>query len=158
MPGSTTYQWNVIMKPYPCRVTVHNCFLQLLQFVMQCYNLVDSAIETVGNDNNTHIAIWTTKFIKFENITATPTKSDLHTLVTTSLWNITDIIILFSRKGDDYIIYKNIMCENIILKVGNRIIHNLPLTSIGAIFLGMMYNASDFSDFELGMTAEFEIV
>jgi hypothetical protein len=48
------------------------------------------------------------------------------------------------------------MYENIILKVGNRNIPNFPLTSIGAIFLGMMYNASDFADFELGMAAEFE--
>jgi hypothetical protein len=48
------------------------------------------------------------------------------------------------------------MYENIILKVGNRNIPNFPFTSIGAIFLGMMYNVSDFSDFELGMTAEFE--
>jgi hypothetical protein len=28
--------------------------------------------------------------------------------------------------------------------------------SIGAIFLEMMYNASDFAEFELGMTAKFE--
>jgi hypothetical protein len=27
MPASTAYQWNVIIKPYPCKVTVHNCFL-----------------------------------------------------------------------------------------------------------------------------------
>jgi hypothetical protein len=48
------------------------------------------------------------------------------------------------------------MYENIILKVGNRNIPNLPLTSIGSIFLGMMYNASDFTNFEFGMTSEFE--
>jgi hypothetical protein len=48
------------------------------------------------------------------------------------------------------------MYEQIILKVGNRNIPNFSLSSIGAIFLGMMYNASDFADFELGMTAEFE--
>jgi hypothetical protein len=48
------------------------------------------------------------------------------------------------------------MYENIILKIGNRNIPNFPHTSIEAIFLGMMYNASDFVDFELGMTTEFE--
>jgi hypothetical protein len=48
------------------------------------------------------------------------------------------------------------MYENIILKVDNRNFPNFHLTSIGAIFLGMMYNASDFADFELGMTGEFE--
>jgi hypothetical protein len=48
------------------------------------------------------------------------------------------------------------MHENIILKVDTKNIPNFPLTSICAIFLGMMYNASDFADFELGMTAEFE--
>jgi hypothetical protein len=48
------------------------------------------------------------------------------------------------------------MYENIILKVGNRNIHNCPLTKIGAILLGMMYNTSDFADFELGMAAEIE--
>jgi hypothetical protein len=47
------------------------------------------------------------------------------------------------------------MYENIVLKVGNRNIPNFTLTSIGAIFLGMMYNASDFSDFELETNAEF---
>jgi hypothetical protein len=57
MPASTAYQWNVIVKPYPCRVTVHNCFLQPLQSVMQCYNLLDNAIETVRKYYNTHIAI-----------------------------------------------------------------------------------------------------
>jgi hypothetical protein len=91
--------------------------------------------------------------IKFENLPAAPTESGLNTSVTTSLWNTTDIIILFPRTGDDYTIYKNIMYENSIMKVGNRNISNFPLTTIGAIFLGMMYNASDF---ELGMTAEFE--
>jgi hypothetical protein len=27
MPGSTAYQWNVIIKRYLCRVIVHNFFL-----------------------------------------------------------------------------------------------------------------------------------
>jgi hypothetical protein len=40
------------------------------------------------------------------------------------------------------------MYENIILKVSNRNIPNFPLTSMGNIFLGMMYNPSDFTDFE----------
>jgi hypothetical protein len=31
MLSSTAYQWNVILKPYPCRVTAHNSFLQPLQ-------------------------------------------------------------------------------------------------------------------------------
>jgi hypothetical protein len=57
MPGSTDYQWNVIIKPYPCRVTVHNCFLQPLQSVIQCYSLIDTALETVRNYYNAHIAI-----------------------------------------------------------------------------------------------------
>jgi hypothetical protein len=48
------------------------------------------------------------------------------------------------------------MYENIILKAGNRNMPNFPLTSIGAIFLGMIYNASVFADFELEMTTEFE--
>jgi hypothetical protein len=48
------------------------------------------------------------------------------------------------------------MYENLILKVGNRTIPDFPITSIGAIFLGMMYNTSDFANFELEMTAEFE--
>jgi hypothetical protein len=56
MPASITDQWNVIIKPFPCRVTEYNCFLQLLQSVMQCYNLLDNAIETVRNYCNTHIA------------------------------------------------------------------------------------------------------
>jgi hypothetical protein len=123
---------------------------------MQCYNLVDTAIETVRNYYENHIAIWPTQWIKFENLPAAPTQLGLNTSVTTSLWNTTDIIIRFPRTGDDYTIYKNTMYENIILKVGNRNIPNFPLTSIGAIFLGMMYNASDFADFELGMTTEFE--
>jgi hypothetical protein len=42
------------------------------------------------------------------------------------------------------------------LKADNRKIPNFPLTSIGAIFLEMMYNVSDFADFELRMIAEFE--
>jgi hypothetical protein len=156
MPGSTAYQWNSIVKPYPCRVTVHNCFLQPLQSVMQCLNLLDSAIETLLNYYNTHIAIWPTQWNKFENLPAAPTQFRLNTLVTTSLWNTPDIMILFSRTGDDYTIYQNSMYEKIILKLGNRNIPNFPLSSFGAIFLGMIYNASDFSDFELGMTAEFE--
>jgi hypothetical protein len=76
---------------------------------MQCYNLVDIAIETVRYYYNTHIAIWPTQWIKFENLPAAPTQSGLNTSVTTSLWNITDIIILFPRTGDDFTIYKNIM-------------------------------------------------
>jgi hypothetical protein len=108
------------------------------------------------NYYNTYIAIWSTQWIKFENLPAAPTQSGLNTSVTTSLWNIADIIILFPRIGYDYMIYKNIMYENIILKVGNRNIPNFPLTTIGAIFLGMMYSTSDFADFEMGMTAEFE--
>jgi hypothetical protein len=120
MPASTAYQRNVIIKPYLCKVTVHNCFIQPLRSVMQCYNLLDSAIKTVRNYYNTHIDIWLTQWIKFENLPAAPIISGLNTLITTSLWNITDIIILFPRTGDDYTIYKNIMYENIILKVGNR--------------------------------------
>jgi hypothetical protein len=30
MPCSTAYQWNVIVKPNPCRLNVQNCFLQPL--------------------------------------------------------------------------------------------------------------------------------
>jgi hypothetical protein len=138
MPDSTAYQWNVIVKHYPCKVTVHNCFLQPLQSVMQCYNLVDTAIETVRNYYNTHTAIWPTQWIKFENLPAAPTQSGINTSVTAYLWNTTDIIILFLRTGDDYIIYKNIRYENIILKVGNRNIPNFHFSSIGAPFLGMM--------------------
>jgi hypothetical protein len=123
---------------------------------MQCFNLLDNAIETVRNYYNTHIAIWPTQWIKFENFPAAPTQSGLNTSVTTSLWNAIDIIILTPRTGGDYTIYKNIMYENFIMKVGNRNIANFPLSTIGAIFLGMMYNASDFADFELGMTSEFE--
>jgi hypothetical protein len=40
------------------------------------------------------------------------------------------------------------MYENVILKVGNRNIPNFPISTIGPIFLGMMYNASDFGDIE----------
>jgi hypothetical protein len=123
---------------------------------MQCYNLLDNAIETVRNYYTTHIDLWHIQGIKFDNLSAAPTQSGLNTSITTSLWNTTDIIILFSRRGDDYTIDKNIMYENIILKVGNRNIPNFPLSTIGAKFLGMMYNASDFADFELGMIAEFE--
>jgi hypothetical protein len=66
MPDSNAYQWNVIVKPYPCKVTVHNCFLQPLQSVMQCYKLIDTAIETVRNYHNTHNAIWQTHLIKLK--------------------------------------------------------------------------------------------
>jgi hypothetical protein len=109
MPASTAYQWNVIIKPFPCRVIIHNCFLQPIQSVMQCYNLIDAAIETVRNYYNTHIAIWPTQLIKFENLPAAPTQPGLNNSVINSLWNITDIIILFSRTREDYTIYKNIM-------------------------------------------------
>jgi hypothetical protein len=120
MPASTAYQLNVIVMHFPCRVTVHNCFLQPLQSVMQCYNLLDSAIERVRNYINTHISIWPKQWVNFENLPAVPTQSGLNNSVTTSLWNTTNIIILFPRTGDDYTIYKNIMYENIILKVGNK--------------------------------------
>jgi hypothetical protein len=123
---------------------------------MHYYNLIDTAIETVRNYDNTHIAIWPPQWIKFENFPAAPTQSGLNTSVTTSLWDTTDIIILTPRTGDDYTIYKNNMYKNCIKKFGNRNIPNFPLSTIVAIFLGMMYNASDFADFELGMTAEFE--
>jgi hypothetical protein len=59
----------------------------------------------------------------------------LNTLVTTSLWNTKDIVILTPQKGDDHTIIKNIMYEIIILKVENRNIANYHLTNIGAIFL-----------------------
>jgi hypothetical protein len=42
------------------------------------------------------------------------------------------------------------------LKVGNINIPNFFISNISAIFLGMMYNASYFADFELGITSEFE--
>ncbi|GMO24343.1 MAG: hypothetical protein Ta2E_13200 [Mycoplasmoidaceae bacterium] len=48
------------------------------------------------------------------------------------------------------------MYENIILKVGNRNFPNFSISSIGPIILRMMYNASDFTDLKLVMTAEFE--
>jgi hypothetical protein len=35
-------------------------------------------------------------------------------------------------------------------------IPNFSLINIGAILLGMMYNARDFADFELGMASEFK--
>jgi hypothetical protein len=97
MPGSTAYQWNVIVKPYPCKVSVHNCFLQPLQSVMKCYKLIDIAIETVRNYYYTHIDIWLTKWIKIENIPTAQTQSGLNISVSNSLWNTTDIIILFPR-------------------------------------------------------------
>jgi hypothetical protein len=43
------------------------------------------------------------------------------------------------------------------MKVGNRNLLNFHLTSIGAIFVGMMYNASDFADFELGRQQNLKI-
>jgi hypothetical protein len=91
---------------------------------MQYDNLIDTEIEAVPNYYNTHIAIWPTQWIKFENLPAAPTQSGLNTSVTTSLWNKTDIIILTPRTGDDYTIYKNIKYENFIMKVGNRNITN----------------------------------
>jgi hypothetical protein len=97
---------------------------------MRCSNLLNSAIETFRNYTKTHNTIWTTKSIKDENITATPTQSGLNSSVTNSLWNTTDIVILFPRTGDDYTIYKNIMYENIILKVENRNVLKVPLSSI----------------------------
>jgi hypothetical protein len=48
------------------------------------------------------------------------------------------------------------MHENLILNVGNRNIHNFLIFSIGITFLCMIYNASDFADFELSMILEFE--
>jgi hypothetical protein len=104
---------------------------------MQCYTLVDTAIETVRNYYNNHIAIWSTQWIKFENLPVGPTESGRNTSITTSLWNTTDLVILTPRTGDDYTVYNNIMYENIILKVGNRNISNLSLYSIGTTFLGM---------------------
>jgi hypothetical protein len=152
----TAYQWNVIVKLYPWKVTLSTCFLQPLQSFLQCYNLLASALEIVHNYYNTHIAIWPTPWSKFENLIASPTQSGLNISVTTFLWNITDIIILTPWTSDDYSIDKNILYENIILKVGYRNFFNFHISSISAIFLGMLYNAFDFADFELGMTTEFE--
>jgi hypothetical protein len=42
---------------------------------MQCYNLLDTVIETVPNYYNIHIVIWPTQLIKFENLPAAPTQS-----------------------------------------------------------------------------------
>jgi hypothetical protein len=119
-PTTMTYQWNLVVKPYPCRGHVSNYVLHLLQSVMQCYYLLDPAIDTVRDYFVNHIAIWGTQWIKFENLPAAPTQAGLNTSVTTSLWNTTDIMLLCPRTGDDYTIYKNIMYENIILKVCNR--------------------------------------
>ncbi|MDR3062960.1 MAG: hypothetical protein LBU40_02335 [Methanobrevibacter sp.] len=97
---------------------------------MSFYNLLDSDIETICNYYEIHIAIWHPQWIKLENLPASPTQSGLNTSITISLWETTDIIIITPSTGNDFTIYKNIMYENIIMKVGNRNIPNFSLSSI----------------------------
>ncbi|GMO12500.1 MAG: hypothetical protein Ta2E_00640 [Mycoplasmoidaceae bacterium] len=42
--SSTAYQWNLVIKPYSCKVPVPHCSLHPLQTVMQCYNLINPSI------------------------------------------------------------------------------------------------------------------